>query len=272
MIRADLHVHSTHSDGTFSPKELVLEAKKQGLTALAITDHDAITAYNEAKETAKELNIDLITGVEISAELQGNAVHVLGYAFCPNSETIRAKCALHQERRRARNRKMLEKLAMKKMPIAEHELCGLETIGRPHIAMAMLQKGYVKSVQEAFVKYIGEHKECYIAGERWTVEEAISIIHEAGGKAVIAHPHVIRKKSVIKKLLALPFDGIEAYYCQFHSSINEYWHQVALQKKWFSTGGSDFHGAIKPHLNIGVSCCPEQEFIFLRDHFYAHLS
>ncbi len=267
----DLHAHSNYSDGTADPVELIQLAQASGVTGLAITDHDNIAAYSIAAPAAKQLGIELITGVELSSVLQGHSVHVLGYAFCPHSDVLEEKCRWYQEQRRVRNCKMLELLAAKKMVVEESDLGGIGTIGRPHIAMAMIAKGYVKTIQEAFAKYLGEHKSCYVAGERWSAEEAIAIIHAAKGKAVIAHPHVIRKQSIIRKLLALPFDGIEVYYGNFDAHTNQRWLQVAQEKGWLATGGSDFHGDVKPDVRLASATCPVTDFEVLKAHFYANL-
>ena len=271
QIAADLHMHSTYSDGTFSPPELIEQAKQMNLSAISITDHDSVNAYYEAKVRAQDLGIDLITGVELSSELDGCAVHVLGYAFPPNHALIQEKCVWHQERRRLRNRQILEKLKGQNIIIKEEELVGIGAIGRPHIACVMMQKGYVRSIQEAFHRFIGENKICYVAGDRWSVLEAIDIIHQAQGLAVLAHPHVIKRKSLVKKLLQLPFDGLEANYANFDKGTNAYWKKIGEERGLLTTGGSDFHGTIKPDILLGASLCPEPDFCAIRDHFNAHL-
>ncbi len=273
-MTADLHCHSIYSDGTLTPKELVDLAKKKGFAGLAITDHDTIEGFFDAAGYAAEQNIVLIPGVEISAHHQNESVHVLGYSFDPKSPDLAAFCAIQRERRERRNEMILEKLGKAGMPLSMAEVKALsphaEAYGRPHIALAMVQHGYVKDIMSAFNLYIGSSRSCYAAGEKWTVAEAIGAIQQAKGKAVLAHPQLLKKTSLIAYLLSLPFDGIEAYYCCFFQQTQEKWHQEAAKRGWFVTGGSDFHGAIHPDVSFGASYTPEDTFHMLHEHFLSH--
>ena len=140
------------------------------------------------------------------------------------------------------------------------------TIGRPHIAQAMKRKGYVSSIQEAFHKYIGDGRPCYASGGYFSVEETLDIIHQAKGLAVIAHPHLIVKTHTVHDLLEMPFDGIEGYYARFPFRQNERWIKIGMNKNWIITGGSDFHGDIKPNIDLGMSWTPQETFKILHDH------
>jgi len=269
MFRADLHCHSKCSDGTLSPIQLIEEAKRIGLSGLSITDHDTLRAYEEAIPKAKEFDIRLGAGVEFSCIHQGKSVHVLGYDFELSNEEIHSFCHQHVLRRRERNLKILGKLQRLNMPIKENELKALTIIGRPHIAQAMVEKGYVDSIKEAFSSFIGEGKCCYDSGRPVLVEETIEVIHAAKGKAFIAHPHLIAHRSLLKELLKMPFDGIECYYANFLTKEHKRWLQVAKEKNWLISGGSDFHGDIKPGLHLGCSWVDEQTFFSIFEHLLA---
>lgn len=269
-FRTDLHCHSTCSDGTLTPTEIVHLAYEKKLSGLSITDHDTIAAYEEALPVADSCKIPMVTGAEFSAVHEKTNVHILAYSFSSQSALIQDFCRMHCQRRTLRNQIILDLLASKGMPIDEHEL-GKSTpsaiIGRPHIAIAMIKKGYVKTIQEAFHSYIGEGKPCYFPGEKISVEETLDYIHQAKGLAVIAHPHLINNTKIIRGLLDLNFDGIEAYYGRFPPSEHERWVKIGARKGWVITGGSDFHGAIKPNLPLGCSWTNEETFSILYRHY-----
>lgn len=262
-FKADLHCHSTCSDGTLSPAELVTLAKERGLMGLSITDHDSIAAYETAALEAKKQGIRLGTGVELSCEQFGTSIHILGYDFLLNAPSIIALCAKHQKRRAERNRSILANLKDHRMPIEESELKRFgddRTIGRPHIAQIMVEKGYVSSLKDAFNRYLGEGKLCYAKGEVFTVTEAIEVLHAAKGKAFIAHPHLLPRSAPIKEILSLPFDGLECYYSLFARQRANKWLEHAKTKKWLISGGSDFHGSVKPHVMLGCSFVDQETF------------
>lgn len=260
MKRADLHCHSTCSDGTCSPVELLHLAKEKELFALSITDHDTLDAYTDKLfAKAKEIGVKLFTGVEFSTRQKGYPVHLLGYGV-KKTEKILSFCKQHQERRRSRNRTILEKLRRLSIIIEEEELGDPSdrTVGRPHIAERLLKKHYVFSIQGAFDRYIGEGKPCFDPGVSFIPEETIEVIHEAGGEAFIAHPHLVKKKAILRELLEMNFDGIECYYGLFHGGQEKKWLRIAEEKGWLVSGGSDFHGEIKPRIQLGCSWVEEE--------------
>lgn len=272
-MTADLHCHSRYSDGTCTPKELVDLAKEKGFKGLSITDHDTIEGFFDGYKYACDQEMILLPGVEISAQHNNESVHVLGYSFDPKNKTLDVFCAKHRERRERRNELILEKLAQAGMPLTMEEVKALsphaDAYGRPHIAVAMVQRGYVKSVLSAFLNFIGSNRPCYVAGEKWTVVQTIEAIHQAKGKAVLAHPHLLKKKELINYLLSLSFDGIEGHYSgYFHA--NERWCEEAEKRGWLVTGGSDFHGTIRPDVSFGASYTPEESFHQLHQHFLSH--
>jgi predicted metal-dependent phosphoesterase TrpH len=254
-FRADLHCHSTCSDGSLSPEQLVDLAVVKGLQGLSITDHDTVASYPHIIDYAASKGIKMITGVEFSSHFNEKSVHILGYGFDPSDETLLALCARHQERRKLRNLEILKKLESFNLPITEEELYAIpsHTIGRPHIALLMVQKGYVPDFKRAFNRYLGDGKKCFVPGPMITVEETLAVIKKAGGKAVIAHPHLYSNKKFVRKVLELGFDGIECDYACFSLQFNMPWHTMANEFNLIHTGGSDFHGDKKPGIPLGAS-------------------
>lgn len=279
-FRADIHCHSNCSDGSASPVELVRLAHQMGLSGLSITDHDTVQAYKSAIPEAEKLQIKLLPGVEFSAVHRDISIHVLAYAFHLDNRWINEFCARHQTRRTERNLAILEMLSKHGMPISEDELHRAaqlinnphRTVGRPHIALAMVAKKYVNSVQDAFKKYLGEGKMCYVPGKHFTVEETLDIIHAANALAVIAHPHLIEKLGTVKDLLEMEFDGMEVYYAKFDANTNQRWVRMAQEHELLMTGGSDFHGEIRPHIPLGAAWVNEEAFNKLYQHYQTNLN
>lgn len=264
MFKADLHCHSSLSDGTDTPKQLVDLALELGLSGLSITDHDTIAAYPSVLEYAAKKNLQMITGVEFSASYRFDPVHVLGYGYDPENHEIQLLCHHHQNRRHERNEKILENLAKMGIHISYDELGSEGSIGRPHIAQILQKRGVVSSIKEAFDRYLGEGKAAYDPGEPITVEETIHTIHAAKGKAVLAHPHLLKRSSTIRYALSLPFDGLEGYYAKIPLDQEQKWIDIAKQKGWIVTGGSDYHGSVKPLNILGSSWVTEDAFNALK--------
>jgi predicted metal-dependent phosphoesterase TrpH len=199
--------------------------------------------------------------VEISSELEEKPVHILGYGFDLGSSSLGLFLKEIQKRRAERNRSILQKLKAQRMPIEESELAALNTrtIGRPHIAQLMVKKGYVSSVQTAFDRYLKNGACCYAHGFKYTPKEAIEAIQQAKGKAILAHPHFYKKGALLKKILSCPFDGIECYYASLPKELERPWLQLAKERGWIATGGSDYHGAFKNNL-LGSSWVNEATF------------
>lgn len=241
-----------------TPQELILEAKQKGLSGLSITDHDTIAAYTpNLIDFANKQEIFLLTGVEISSILEYKSVHILGYGVNVFDPVFLKFLIQVQKNRKKRNDEILQKLRAHKMPITYEDMHVNErrsfVLGRPHIAMAMVKKGFVKFLQEAFDRYLKDNASCYVEGNKVSVEEVIQEIHRAGGKAVLAHPHFYKNAGLIRKLLDCPFDGIEGYYSKMPAQHEKKWIDIGKSKQWIVTGGSDFHGSIKPHIQLGCS-------------------
>jgi len=268
-FRADLHVHSYFSDGTNSPKELLLLAKENNLSAISITDHDTIDAYDDKLfEIANKLGIKLLVGSEISSQLFDKTVHILAYGIDLYSESFKNFLEKLWEKRRDRNIQILKKLSTKNIDISENDLIEFSrktnisktVLGRVHIAKLMIEKGYVKTLNEAFDKYIKDDGPCFVMGDRFTPKEVIDQIHMANGKAVLAHPSIIKSSRVLDSLLELDFDGIEVYYAKLLPVHEKKILKIAERKNLIATGGSDFHGSVKPYITIGCSWVDEKTF------------
>lgn len=264
-FKADLHCHTTCSDGSKTPEQIVALAKEIGLSGLAITDHDTIDAYQTAIRAARLKNLSLISGVEISSTYKNINVDILAYSFALENSKIQEFCERHRLSRKERNISILKLLSDNKMYITEEEIprLSLPSTGRPHMAKILLKKGYVSSYQEAFDLYLAEGKKCYVPGESFTIEETIETIHASNGFAVIAHPYIIKNPSIIPELFQHPFDGVECFY-GLHKP-NEEWIKIAEKKNWLITGGSDFHGDAKPQISLGCSWAAEPVFRVLEE-------
>jgi 3',5'-nucleoside bisphosphate phosphatase len=272
-FRADLHVHSICSDGSSTPQELLILAQKANLAGISITDHDTLDAYtSDLLDLAKHLGIYLLPGVEISASLNGKTTHILAYGRKLLCDVFFDFLQEIQFIRKDRNRKILENLSKIGFKITEYELIDFakkytkkkgKTIGRPHIALLMKQKGYVKTIQEAFNVYLGDNKKCFASGMKSHPKEIIDKIHACSGYAVIAHPHFYRDLKFVETLLNLPFDGIECYYSMLNSCYEKKWLEIARKNNLIITGGSDFHGIIKPNIQLGSSWVDRETFFNL---------
>jgi len=254
----DLHTHTTASDGTLTPRELVSLAVEIGLSAIAITDHDTVGGVEEALSEGRKLGLEVIPGIEISAEFE-REMHILGYYIDYCSPILQESLQRLQEFRKRRNPQIVEKLRQLGFLITIEEVereAGGEIIGRPHIAKALVRKGYVKSIQEAFEYYLSDGKPAYIKKEKLTPQEAIQTILTAGGLPVLAHPKYLalnqdRLGKLIDQLVQWGLKGIEVYYSAH--SVGETRRYLALAKKYelLVSGGSDFHGINKPDIRLG---------------------
>lgn len=261
MEYIDLHVHSTCSDGTLTPSEVVSYAHQKGLKAIALTDHDTVSGVHEALSKGNELGIIIVPGIEFSASYNGKEVHILGYYIDPNNERLQSKLTALIEGRKIRNQKILDALAKLGMPITFEDLAEgskPETVfTRAHFAAALLRKGYIATRDEAFAKYISPGKPAYFPREYFTVSECIDMIHSAGGLAVLAHPCLYGYSrseitQILKDLKKQGLDGVECLYSTHTQDDVSHLLQVCLNEKLFPTGGSDFHGDNKPNLDLGT--------------------
>jgi len=253
----DFHIHTTASDGTLTPEQLVGEIGKRSIPYFAITDHDTIDGLEILEKIPK--NLTPVTGVEISAEFD-KTLHILGYGFDPKHPDLTDSLNELQDYRKARNKQMLEKMRRYGMVISMAELideAGSDLVGRPHFAALMVRKGYVDSFQEAFDRYLKKGAPLYMDKKRFDPDKAIDMIHAAGGIAVMAHPYQTKLEgrdleNLVKELVSYGLDGIEVFYSQHTPQMICEYKGYARQYDLIATGGSDFHGANKPHIPLGV--------------------
>ncbi|QSZ26385.1 PHP domain-containing protein [Aceticella autotrophica] len=243
---ADLHIHSTASDGTNSPSKIVKLAKEKGLNTISLTDHDTVDGIEEALKKANELNIEIIPGIELNSNDGEQEVHILGYFINYKNNKLKSRLKKIIDSRIVRANTIIEKLNNLNISITMKdvlEFANEKFIGRPHIARAMIKKNYVKTVKEAFEKYIGEGGPAYVPRTyRLYPQDSIKYIIEAGGIPVLAHPVLLKNKNIIGNLMNNGLKGIEVYHSKQSSEESEYYYKFALENNLLITGGSDFHG------------------------------
>jgi len=250
----DLHIHSTHSDGTMSPAELVGLAKKKGLQAISITDHDTVSGIAEAVDSCKGDSFEVITGIEVGAKYSGLTIHILGYLFDPHNLNLLKALKTLQVARDERNGNILSRLQKIGINISDSELRIVSRIGqagRPHIARILLKKGIVKTADEAFKRFLRKGAEAYVPRFLYGAEEVFSILREAGGIGVLAHPLQIQHAGInvsnaIEHLASMGMDGIETYYPTHSKKTRTALIRTAEECDLVLTGGSDYHGDIRP--------------------------
>lgn len=275
MKTIDLHVHTTASDGTCAPAEIIALAAETGLAAVAITDHDTAEGYAGAAEVGRAAGIEVVPGIEISTRYFG-AVHILGYYIDPLSPELRPVLDWVVQDRDERNRKMAELMAADGLPVSYeqmHERFGT-VVGRPHFAQILVELGLAGSVQEAFDRYVEKGRKYYIGRHFLSIERSVEIIRLAGGVPVLAHPFQYRLddaqlRELIEHCMESGLRGIECRYTGYSAEQTAYLCALAREYGLLTTGGSDFHGSNKPHIRLGLGdgtlCVPYEELDRLRE-------
>ena len=257
----DLHVHTTMSDGTLTPRQVVQLAKEKGLRAIAITDHDNTSGIQEARDAGDELGLEVIPGVEISAAYNVGTLHILGYFIDYNHGELTTKCEWLRSERANRISKILNKLKEQGILISEDDVNGESkgnSPGKPHVANLIYNKGITKSYQEAFDKYLDKGTSTYVPKVKLDPEDAIRLIQGARGIAAIAHPHSLniqdsdRLYDVIKSFSLMGLKAIEVYYPLHTAEQTQLYLSIAEKLNLIVTGGTDFHGSNKPGVALGV--------------------
>jgi len=260
MSRLDLHLHTTHSDGSCTPTEVVSLAHQAGVTTLAITDHDIMTGVAEAIMAAEPCGIEVIPGVEISSIIGQSELHILGYFLDWQDPILNERFTTLRESRHRRNPQIVERLQALGIDITYDEvrtLAGSDSVGRPHIARALMDKQVVSSAKEAFDRFLANGKPAYVPRDLPNPAEAIQWIKAAGGLAVLAHPTWVKLADrslveLLRELKTAGLDGVEVYYSTHaNRQIREYL-SLAQQLGLLVTGGSDFHGLTKPDIDVGI--------------------
>jgi len=252
----DLHIHSTASDGKLTPAEVVREAAKQGLVYIALADHDSVDGVAAALAAAQSLpHLSVIPGIEISTDIPQGEVHILGYFIDYKDPEFLTWLDKFKNSRRRRAEQMVAKLADLAVPVEWKrvlELAGTSTIGRPHIAQAIMEKGYVSSFKEAFDEYLGHGKPAYVEREKMIPTDAVGIIIRAKGLAVLAHPLTTEDpEGLVEELKPAGLVGLEAYYDGYSAEEVEGLVALAQNHDLVATGGSDFHG-IEPEEETAI--------------------
>lgn len=257
----DLHAHTTASDGSDTPTELVRRAKEAGLAAVAVTDHDTVGGVEEALSAGQELGMDVVPGIEISVDYAHGEFHLLGYYIDPTNQDFLGRITYLQENRFNRNGVMLRKMQEIGFEITMEDIeaeSGGGQIGRPHMARALLKKGYVQTVQEAFDQYLADGKPLHVPKVKLAPKEAIDLVHQGGGVAVLAHPKYMEYPTEeelaeeLQRLKDAGLDGLECYYSQHTEQETASYLRLAERFGFLVTGGSDFHGVSKPKVHLGV--------------------
>ncbi len=265
-VRIDLHIHSTASDGTLTPQEILTQAQNLHLGAIAITDHDTLDGSKDALSIGIPPSVKFLTGVEISSEpppsfSSAGSFHILGYAVEVDHPELNHTLSMLRDSRKRRNPQILKLLSRLGIEIALDEvrnLAGNSQLGRPHIAQLMVEKGYVPSIDAAFDEYLGNGKPAYVDRFRFECEETIKAILNAGGIPVLAHPLLlgIKENDLLEDMIAvlteMGLKGIEVYYPEHTKNLIEYYSRLASHYNLLMTGGTDFHGDIKPEIKMGI--------------------
>lgn len=249
--RADLHTHTTASDGMNRPADNVRLAHEAGLAAVAITDHDTVAGIPEALKAGERCGVIVVPGVEISTAHEGKDIHILGYGIPHDDPILLSRLITLRNVRNLRNERILARLADLGMLVSLEEVeaaagkksGGEDSVGRPHIAQVLINKGYASDLRDAFDRFLGEGKAAYVSPPRITPLEAVNWIHEAGGVAIVAHPGLYDDDSLVVSLLDSGADGLEAYHSDHDAEEEARYAAMAEGRKKLITGGSDFHGA-----------------------------
>lgn len=259
MKYADLHVHTSESDGTFTPVQLIKEGLARGLSAIAIVDHDTVGAIPEAEAAAQGEDLEVISGIELTAQYENQEIHILCYFVDYQDKALLEKLELVQLNRIERVHKIvnnLDELGLKIDAQAVFDISGKGTVGRMHIARALVKEGLVTTTAEAFRKYIGDKSPAYVLGFSLSPSEAINLIKGAGGVAVLAHPYMLHNDELILEFAGYGLQGIEVYYPEHSQSMVNFYLDLAKKLNLLVTGGSDFHGSVKPDIKLGAIKVP----------------
>jgi predicted metal-dependent phosphoesterase TrpH len=243
--KADLHMHTVHSDGTLTTRALMERAQRVGLTTISITDHDNVSAVAEAMALSAEFGIEVIAGTELSAAWGESEIHILGYFFDHTHEGLLDYLSLYRNERLKRAERIVEKLNEINIPLsmdAVLEKANGGSVGRPHIASALYAEGLTETYHEAFYKYIGNGKPAYEKKYQVSPREAIELIASAGGLSVVAHPGTTIEENVLMELIKQGIDGIEVVHPSHSSERTSYYRGIANEYFLLVSGGSDFHG------------------------------
>ncbi len=246
--RADLHLHTVHSDGALTPRELLVKARDAGLSVVSITDHDSVGALDLALLDARSLAIEIVPGVELSASYQNGEIHILGYFVDCSNKILLDALAVFREKRKLRVERIVNKLHKLNIPLKLESVFANATgdsIGRPHVANAMVNEGHASSYSQAFHKYLGDGRPAFEKKDGFSPEETIELIRQAGGLSFLAHPGTSVDEDFITHLIDTGLDGIEVVHPSHTPELSQYYRGIVNQYYLLECGGSDFHGGLK---------------------------
>ena len=253
----DLHTHSNCSDGSMSPSELVLHAAEKGLAAIALTDHDTVDGIKEAVAKGKECGIEVVPAIEFSARSK-TLTHILGFYIDEDNAQLKSVLTEIVDLRKERNEVTAKLLQQLGFDVALEEAAAIAPggiIGRAHYAKLLMDKGYTSSVKESFDKYLAAGKPAYFTNQKLEAKCIIETIHAAGGVAFLAHPHQMKLgdklEDYVKELVSYGLDGMEGYYSEYDEKMQTEYQAMASRYGLALSGGTDFHGDMKPHISIG---------------------
>jgi len=250
---ADLHIHTDRSDGILPPEQIVLKANKAGLSAVSITDHDTLDGIEPAFSAGKRHNVEIIPGLELSAEYNGEELHILGYFVDWQNQALIERLQIFRDARNERALKIMDKLKLLGVDIEHNEvfrITELDYIGRPHLAAAIVKNGYADTISDAFDKFLGNNAPAYIPKMAFSPSEAIKMILDSDGIPVWGHPGTL-KEDVLKELISYGLMGIEAYHSYNSNQLTDYYYDIARKNNLLVTGGSDFHGFENSRRSLG---------------------
>ena len=256
---ADLHLHTNFSDGTFSPEELVANAVKQKLCAIALTDHDTLEGCERAAAACATAGIEFIAGSELTAEQDDHEIHILGYFLDGQNKKLLTETGKFQLVRQNRIREMVARLNELNVPLDVEDvfkLANCRAPGRPHVARALVKAGLIATLDEAFERFLKKDRPAWVPKMKMSAPDAIALIHQAGGLAVMAHPGLNRADQVIPALVAAGLDGLECFHTKHPKATAEHYLQMTKQYGLLVTGGSDCHGLNKGRPLIGTVRLP----------------
>jgi predicted metal-dependent phosphoesterase TrpH len=265
---ADLHLHTNFSDGTYTPEELVAQAAKNNLAAIALTDHDTVEGCERAAIACKAGEIEFIPGAELTAEQNDNEIHILGYFLDTHNKKLLEEIAKFQAVRQQRIHEMVARLNALNVPLKVEDVIALANCrspGRPHVARALVKAGFVGSLDEAFERFLKKHRPAFVPKAKISSQVAIELIHQANGLAVMAHPGLNRTDEVIPDLVDAGLDGIECFHTKHSTAVSEHYLEIADKYNLLVTGGSDCHGMSKGKPLIGTVKLPYRQVEKLKE-------
>jgi predicted metal-dependent phosphoesterase TrpH len=264
---ADLHLHTTFSDGTYSPEELVGHAQRQGLDALALTDHDTVEGCARTAVACEQAGIEFIPGTELTAEVDGRELHLLGYFIDTAHPPLLVDMAKFQAVRQNRIREIVARINELGIPLdagAVFALANCRSPGRPHVGRALVEGGFCANMDEAFERFLKKNRPAWVPKFKISARDAIALIHQAGGLAVMAHPGLNNSDEIIPELVAAGLDGIECFHTKHTPAVSKRYVQLAREHHLLVTGGSDCHGMNKGKPLIGTVKLPYENVQLLK--------